>query len=130
MHAGLGRLHRIALVVNRRRRAGEIEDLVDLDIEREGHVVADQLEALVIQQMLDVAARAAEEIIDADDVGCPRKEVARKDASRENQIRRSPISVAQDASRETLCTGIVHTAEFCVRSDENDCLIVIYVHKM
>ena len=47
VHAGLGRLHRIALVVNRRRRTGEIVDLVDLDIERKGHVVADQLEALV-----------------------------------------------------------------------------------
>ena len=31
--------------------------------------MADQLEALVTEQMLDVAARAAEEIVDADDVG-------------------------------------------------------------
>ena len=54
MHAGLGRLHRIVLVMHRRGRAGEIVDLVDLDVERERHVVADQLEMLVVEQMLDV----------------------------------------------------------------------------
>jgi hypothetical protein len=31
--------------------------------------MADQLEMLVVEQMLDVAARAAEEVVDADDVG-------------------------------------------------------------
>ena len=56
MHAGLGRLHRVVLVVHRRGRAGEVVDLVDLDVERERHVVADQLEMLVVEQMLDVAA--------------------------------------------------------------------------
>jgi hypothetical protein len=35
VHAGLGRLHRVELVVDRRGRAGEVVDLVDLDIERE-----------------------------------------------------------------------------------------------
>ena len=49
VHAGLGRLHRIVLVVDRRGGAGEIVDLVDLDIERECHVVAHQLEARVVQ---------------------------------------------------------------------------------
>ena len=47
VHAGLGRLHRIVLVVDRRGRAGQVVDLVDLDIEREGHVVAHQLEARI-----------------------------------------------------------------------------------
>ena len=31
--------------------------------------MADQFEALVVEQMLDIAARAGEEIVDADDVG-------------------------------------------------------------
>ena len=31
--------------------------------------MADQLEALVIEQVLDVAAGAGEEIVDADDIG-------------------------------------------------------------
>ena len=56
VHAGLGRLHRVVLVVDRRGRAGEVVDLVDLDIEREGHVVAHQLEARMCQQVRDVAA--------------------------------------------------------------------------
>jgi hypothetical protein len=37
------------LVVDRRGRTGEIVDLVDLDIERERHVVAHQLEARIVQ---------------------------------------------------------------------------------
>jgi hypothetical protein len=44
MHAGLGGLHRIALVVDRGGRAGQIEDRVNLDVERERHVVPDRLE--------------------------------------------------------------------------------------
>ena len=39
----------------RRGRAGEVVDLVDLDVEREGHVVAHQLEARVAEQVRDVA---------------------------------------------------------------------------
>ena len=45
MDAGLGRLHRVVLVMHRRGRAGQIVDLVDLDVERERHVVPDELEA-------------------------------------------------------------------------------------
>ena len=43
--AGLGRLHRIVLVVYRRCWAGEIEDLVNIDVERETHVVPHELES-------------------------------------------------------------------------------------
>ena len=68
MHAGLGRLHRVVLVMDGRGRAGEVVDFVDLDIEREGHVVAHQLEARVVEQMRDVALGAGEEVVDADDV--------------------------------------------------------------
>ena len=65
MHAGLCRLHWIALVMNRRCGTGQIVDLVDFDIERKCHVVAYQFKSLTVEQMLNVAARAAKEIIDA-----------------------------------------------------------------
>ena len=48
-HAGLGRLHRIELVVHGRGGAREIVDLVDLDIEGEGYVVTQQLEVRVFE---------------------------------------------------------------------------------
>ena len=57
--------HRVELVVDRRGRAGQVVDLVDLDIEREGDVVAHQLEAGFGQEMRDIGAPAGEEIVDA-----------------------------------------------------------------
>ena len=66
MHARLRGLHRVPLVVDGRRRAREIEDLVDLDEERVGDVVAQELEALVVEEVLDVASGAGEEIVDAE----------------------------------------------------------------
>ena len=60
--------HRVALVVDRRGRAGEVEDLVDLHGQRLLHVVADQLEARVVEQVLDVGARAGEEVVEAHDL--------------------------------------------------------------
>ena len=67
-HAGLGRLHRIKLIMHRRGGTGEVVDFINLDIERKRHVVAHQLKAGVIHQMFDVAPRAGEEIIDAEHV--------------------------------------------------------------
>ena len=68
MHAGLGGLHRIVLIVDGRSRAGEIVDAAHLQIEREADVVADGLEARVVEDGHEVAARAGEIIVDADDV--------------------------------------------------------------
>jgi hypothetical protein len=42
--------------------------LIDLDIERKGHVVPNKLEPMMVDQMIDVALRASEEIVDAYDV--------------------------------------------------------------
>jgi len=58
MHAGLGGLHRVVLVVDGRSRAGQVVDLVHLDVEREGHVVADEFEVRAVQQVLDVVVGA------------------------------------------------------------------------
>jgi hypothetical protein len=65
--AGLCRLHRIVLVVDGRGRASEVVDLIDFDVERERHIVTDQLKPMVIEQVIDVAPRAGEEVIDAYD---------------------------------------------------------------
>ena len=66
--AGLGRLHRVELIMHGRRRAGEIVDLIDLDIQWKGDVVAHQLEVGMIEQRRDIGAGAGEEIVDAEHV--------------------------------------------------------------
>jgi hypothetical protein len=43
--------------------------LIGLDIERKGHIVADQIEAVVVDYAIDIAPGAGEEVIDADEVG-------------------------------------------------------------
>jgi hypothetical protein len=56
------------LIVDRRGRAGEIVDLVDLDIERKGHVVAHDLEGRLTEQWFDVAPRTREIVVDAENL--------------------------------------------------------------
>jgi hypothetical protein len=56
------------LIVDWRGRAGEIVDLVDLDIERKGHVVAHDLEGRLAEQLFDVAARTCEIVVDAENL--------------------------------------------------------------
>jgi hypothetical protein len=68
VHAGLGGLHRVELVVDRRGRAGQVVDLVDLHVEREGDVVAHQLEVRVAEQVDDVVLGAGEEVVHAEHV--------------------------------------------------------------
>ena len=60
--AGLGRLHRIELIMDRRGRAGEIVDLVDLDIERKRDVVAQQLEMRIVEQIAMLCARPVKKL--------------------------------------------------------------------
>ena len=78
MDAGLGRLHRIVLIMDRGGRTSQIVDLIRLDIERKGHIVADQIEAVVIDHAIDVAACAGEIVIDADDIGAVFKQTLAK----------------------------------------------------
>jgi len=68
MHAGLGGLHRIVLIVNRRCRTRQVVDHVHLDIEREGHIVTHPLKVRVVEQMGDVVLGAGEEVVEADDI--------------------------------------------------------------
>jgi hypothetical protein len=53
--------------VDRARRAGEIVDLIDFDIEWEGDIVAQQFEMRVIDHRHQIVARTSEKIIGADD---------------------------------------------------------------
>ncbi len=54
------------LVVHRRGRAGKVVDPVRLHVEREGHIVSDELKARVGQQVADVVFGAREEVVEAD----------------------------------------------------------------
>ena len=64
VHGGLHGLHGVVLVVHRARRAGEVEDAVHLQAQRLRHVVADELEIGLVQQMRDIRLGAGE-------AGCP-----------------------------------------------------------
>lgn len=56
------------LIVNRRGGTCQVIDLIYLNIEREGDVVAHQLKMWIIQQVRNVVFRASKEIVDADDI--------------------------------------------------------------
>lgn len=52
--------------MNRRGRARQIIDFIDFDEERKGHIVAQELEPLLVGEFGDVAARSRKEIVDAE----------------------------------------------------------------
>src|SRR5581483_866739 len=66
LDGGADGAHRVALVVDRRGRTGQVIDLVHLQRQRLGDVVAHQLEAVVVQQVLDVDPRPGEEVVQTD----------------------------------------------------------------
>jgi len=51
--------------MDRRGGTGEVVNLIDLDVERKGHVVPQQFEPRVAHEMRNVRLAAGEEIIDA-----------------------------------------------------------------
>jgi hypothetical protein len=63
MDRGLGRLDRIELIVDGRGRAGEVGYLIHLDIERERHVMAHDLETRIAEQMRHIAPPTREEVV-------------------------------------------------------------------
>ena len=66
-HRRLCRLDRVILIVNGGSWAGEVEDPVDFDFEGVDDIVAHELEVVVVEEVVDVAAAAGEEVIHADD---------------------------------------------------------------
>ena len=68
MNARLRCLNRIPLIMDRRRGAGEVVDLVDLDEERECNIVPQELEVRMIAEMSYVLLGPSEQIVDAEDL--------------------------------------------------------------
>ena len=62
MHRRPGRLDRVELIMDRACRAGHILDLVRLDKEWEGHIVAHQFERLAIEKMGNIRTRSGEKL--------------------------------------------------------------------
>jgi hypothetical protein len=57
MHGSLRGLDWVALVMHWRRGAGQVVDLIDLDVKRKCHVVSNQLESRMLEQVLNVGPR-------------------------------------------------------------------------
>lgn len=76
--------------------------MINLDVERKGHVVPQQLEARMGEQVSDVILAASEEIVDAEDVMAIRDQ-----------------AVAEVRAEKTGAAGDEHTAKFCRTSHFN-----------
>jgi hypothetical protein len=63
MHASFESLNGIPLILNWASRAGKVENSVDLNIERESHIMANQLKLRTFQKMSDVLLAPCVEII-------------------------------------------------------------------
>ena len=55
------------LIMDRRGRTGEVEDLVDLNEQRESHIVAEELEPRLRMEMGEIVLGSGEQIVDAQD---------------------------------------------------------------
>ena len=66
-HGGLHGLDGIVLVVRRGSGAGEVVDAIDLELERVDHVVTDEFEVGIADEMLNVGLASSEEVVEADD---------------------------------------------------------------
>jgi uncharacterized protein YfdQ (DUF2303 family) len=66
MNTCFNRLNGVKLVVDGRGRTSQVVDFVHLYIQREGYVVADDLEAGVGEEVLDVLLGTGEEVVHAD----------------------------------------------------------------
>ena len=82
--AGLGRLDRVELVVDGRGRARQVVNLVHLQEKGMHDVVAQQLESLVAEQVLDVAPASGEEVVNANEVFSTSQELLAEVASQKS----------------------------------------------
>ena len=65
MHTSFYRLHRIALIVYRRRRTGKIIYFVALYVERKSHIMPDHFKFGIVQQFVNIAFAAGKKIVHA-----------------------------------------------------------------
>jgi DNA-directed RNA polymerase subunit L len=63
MNASLESLNRILLILDGARRASHIENSINLNVERESHIMANQLKLRVIQKMGNVLLASCAKII-------------------------------------------------------------------
>ena len=89
VHAGLGRLDRIVLVMDRGGRAGEVEDRVHFDKQRETHVMAHEFEPRMLRQVIDIALVPSEQIVDAQNLVPAREQAV-------NQVRAKEARASGD----------------------------------
>jgi len=68
MNVHLGGLNRVVLIVDRRCRTGQVVDLIDLHIKREGNVMAKELKIRIPYQVGDISLGSREEIVDTEDI--------------------------------------------------------------
>ena len=61
-------MHWVVLIVNWRRGASQIIDLVNFHVEWKRHIVANELKTGMGMEMLNISLGAREEIIDAHDL--------------------------------------------------------------
>jgi hypothetical protein len=67
-------MYRVVLIVDGRSRAGEIVDLINLDVERKRYVVAHNFEFGVVQELVHILSRSGEKIIYAKYFTAPLKQ--------------------------------------------------------
>ena len=68
MNTGLGSLHRVTLIMDRRGWAGEIVNLVNFNKQGMGDIVAEHVEIRVAQQMGDVVASTGVKVVNAENL--------------------------------------------------------------
>src|SRR5262245_38244555 len=86
-------VHRVMLIVDGRRWACQVIDLVYFHIERERNVMPDHFEVLMVEQVLDIATRTGEKVIDADDDRSIGKQAFAKMRSEETSTARHQYSL-------------------------------------
>src|SRR5260370_20940014 len=111
MHACFRRLDRVMLIMDRRRWACQVIDLVYFHIERERNVMPDHFEVLMVEQVLDIATRTGEEVIDADDDRSIGKQAFAKMRPEETSTARHQYSLLKVHLVTPLLGGSAHSTD-------------------
>jgi hypothetical protein len=75
-HAGLGGLNWIPLVVDRRRRASQVVNLVYFNVKRKRYIVSDEFEVRVTKEVAQVAPGTRAKVVDCKNLVPKIKEAA------------------------------------------------------
>ena len=145
-HGALRGLHGVLLVVDGRGGAGEVVDLVELPPEGLGHVVQDERELGIAEEVVDVGLRAGEEVVERRHLVAVRQQAAaevraeeaggagherffREDhvfsfaVTRQSIPHRAPSRNLPLAERAGLCYTLVHRARSRAVTPEGDKMV-------